>query len=84
MKKFLFLFAFLAFFAVSNSEAQNTKKKEETKKTNPPKKEEKKEEKKPETTDKAVGKDEKGRTIYQGPKGGKYYLTASGNKVYVK
>ncbi len=34
--------------------------------------------------DKAIGTDSKGRTIYQGPRGGKYYLTKNGNKEYVK
>jgi colicin import membrane protein len=33
--------------------------------------------------DKIVGKDDKGRTIYEGPRGGRYYLTENGNKVYV-
>jgi hypothetical protein len=36
------------------------------------------------TADKAVGTDAKGRTIYQGPKGGRYTLTAAGNKEYIK
>eukprot|EP00483_Globobulimina_turgida_P004313 UN04322 len=31
-----------------------------------------------------VGKDNKGRTLYKGKRGGIFYLTASGNKVYVK
>jgi colicin import membrane protein len=34
--------------------------------------------------DKAIGTDAKGRTIYQGPKGGKYYIDKNGNKEYVK
>lgn len=38
----------------------------------------------PKTADKEIGKDSKGRTLYQGPRGGKYYLTANGNKEYVK
>ncbi|NJN34922.1 MAG: hypothetical protein HC817_12385 [Saprospiraceae bacterium] len=33
--------------------------------------------------DKTIGKDDKGRTIYQGPKGGKYYINSSGNKQYL-
>jgi hypothetical protein len=33
--------------------------------------------------DKEVGKDEKGRTIYEGPKGGRYYMN-NGKKVYIK
>ena len=36
------------------------------------------------TTDKTAGKDAQGRTIYEGPKGGKYYLNKDGKKVYVK
>ena len=36
------------------------------------------------STDKAVGTDAKGRTIYEGPKGGRYTLTAAGNKEYIK
>ena len=34
--------------------------------------------------DKSIGTDAKGRTIYQGPRGGKYYITKNGNKEYVK
>ena len=33
---------------------------------------------------KIYGKDGKGRTLYQGPKGGIYRLSASGSKVYVR
>lgn len=36
------------------------------------------------SSDKIVGKTEEGRDIYQGPRGGHYYLTDSGNKEYVK
>lgn len=36
------------------------------------------------SADKAVGTDAKGRTIYEGPRGGRYVLTASGNKEYIK
>jgi len=36
------------------------------------------------TADKVVGTDSKGRTIYQGPKGGQYTLTPSGNKEYIE
>ena len=36
------------------------------------------------TEDKAIGKDEKGRTIYEGPRGGHYYINANGNKTYIK
>jgi hypothetical protein len=34
--------------------------------------------------DKAISTDAKGRTIYQGPRGGKYYIDKNGNKEYVK
>ncbi len=33
--------------------------------------------------DKATGRTHDGRTIYEGPRGGHYYYTASGNKEYV-
>lgn len=36
------------------------------------------------SVDQAIGTDAKGRTIYQGPKGGKYYINKNGNKEYVK
>jgi len=36
------------------------------------------------SADKAIGKDAKGRTIYLGPKGGEYTLSASGKKTYLK
>jgi hypothetical protein len=36
------------------------------------------------SSDKAVGTDAKGRTIYEGPKGGRYVITAAGNKEYIK
>ncbi len=36
------------------------------------------------SADAAVGTDAKGRTIYQGSRGGKYTLTANGNKEYIK
>ena len=36
------------------------------------------------SADKAVGTDAKGRTIYEGPRGGRYVLTANGNKEYLK
>ena len=34
--------------------------------------------------DKVVGRDEKGRTIYEGPRGGRYYISKTGGKVYVR
>ena len=33
--------------------------------------------------DKSIGKDDKGRTIYQGPRGGQYYINSNGNKTYL-
>ena len=36
------------------------------------------------SADKSVGTDAKGRTIYEGPRGGRYYMTKSGNKEYIK
>ncbi len=35
------------------------------------------------STDKAIGKDAKGRTIYEGPKGGQYTLSENGKKTYL-
>ena len=34
--------------------------------------------------DKTIGKDDKGRTIYEGPRGGQYYINSNGNKTYLK
>ena len=34
--------------------------------------------------DKAVGTDDKGRTIYEGPRGGHYYIDKNGHKEYIK
>ena len=34
--------------------------------------------------DKQVGKDEKGRTIFEGSRGGQYYINSNGNKTYLK
>lgn len=39
---------------------------------------------KSEIKDKVVGKTADGKTIYEGPKGGKYTLSATGKKVYIK
>ncbi|MBN9380438.1 MAG: hypothetical protein J0H74_06720 [Chitinophagaceae bacterium] len=36
------------------------------------------------SADKAVGTDAKGRTIYEGPRGGRYVLSKNGNKEYIK
>jgi len=38
----------------------------------------------PGSEDTIVGRDEKGRTIYEGPRGGRYYRSSTGSKVYVK
>ena len=35
-------------------------------------------------SDQVIGKDAKGRTMYRGPRGGEYYINASGNKEYTK
>ncbi|HEY9002552.1 MAG TPA: hypothetical protein VIM89_14440 [Mucilaginibacter sp.] len=35
------------------------------------------------SADKAIGKDASGRTVYLGPKGGQYVLSASGKKEYL-
>ena len=34
--------------------------------------------------DKIFGKDDKGRTIYEGARGGRYYINSNGNRTYVK
>jgi colicin import membrane protein len=34
--------------------------------------------------EKELGRDDKGRTIYEGPRGGQYYYTDHGTKVYLK
>ena len=34
--------------------------------------------------DKQIGKDEKGRSIFQGSRGGQYYINSNGNKTYLK
>ncbi|MFI5192761.1 MAG: hypothetical protein ACHQD7_01855 [Chitinophagales bacterium] len=36
------------------------------------------------SADKAIGTDAKGRTIYEGSKGGRYTLSPAGNKEYIK
>ena len=35
------------------------------------------------SADKVFGKDDKGRTIYEGPRGGHYYINSNGNKEYI-
>jgi colicin import membrane protein len=34
--------------------------------------------------DKVIGKEDKGRTIYEGKRGGHYYINSNGNKTYIK
>lgn len=34
--------------------------------------------------DKQVGRDEKGRTVFEGSRGGQYYINSNGNKTYLK
>ncbi len=34
--------------------------------------------------DKSIGTDDKGRTLYQSPRGGTYYINSNGNKSYIK
>lgn len=36
------------------------------------------------SADPVIGTDAKGRTIYQGKRGGRYYINANGNKEYIK
>ena len=38
----------------------------------------------PANDDIVKGTDDKGRTIYEGPKGGQYYINSNGNKSYLK
>lgn len=35
------------------------------------------------SNDKVIGKNPDGRTLYQGERGGRYYFSDSGNKVYI-
>jgi len=37
-----------------------------------------------EANESEIGEDEKGRMIYEGPRGGHYYYTDHGTKVYIK
>jgi colicin import membrane protein len=64
----------------------DTKKEEMLKKHDVKKEEMKKDVKDVKTVvkDKEVGKTADGKTIYEGPKGGKYTLGANGKKVYIK
>jgi colicin import membrane protein len=36
------------------------------------------------SADRVVGTDDKGRTLYEGSRGGRYYINKNGNKEYVK
>ncbi len=36
------------------------------------------------TGNKVIGTDDKGRTIYEGPRGGRYYINKNGHKEYIK
>jgi hypothetical protein len=38
----------------------------------------------PNAADKVIGTDDKGRTIYEGKRGGHYYINKNGNKEYIK
>jgi colicin import membrane protein len=61
----------------SDKEVKADKKNDKTDKSVNTKKETK-------SDDKVIGKDDKGRTIYEGPRGGHYYINANGNKTYVE
>lgn len=37
----------------------------------------------PHSDDKVIGKNPDGKTLYQGERGGRYYFSDSGNKVYI-
>jgi len=39
---------------------------------------------KKEIKDKVVGKTKDGKIIYEGPRGGRYYISAKGHKTYIK
>ena len=39
---------------------------------------------KKESKDKTIGKTKDGRTIFEGPRGGRYYINPKGKKVYMK
>jgi colicin import membrane protein len=39
---------------------------------------------KKENKDKTIGKTKDGKTIYEGPRGGRYYISEKGKKVYIK
>jgi uncharacterized protein YycO len=39
---------------------------------------------KKENKDKSIGKTKDGKIIYEGPRGGRYYISEKGRKVYIK
>jgi len=39
---------------------------------------------KKENKDKSIGKTKDGKTIFEGPRGGRYYMSDKGKKVYIK
>lgn len=64
---------------------EKTKNKSENKSEKKPEKKQIKESKHSKTADeKELGKDSKGRMIYEGPRGGQYYYTDKDTKVYLK
>ena len=62
--------------------AKKTTKKSQSKKSTKTKKTYK--DKTNKSSDKSMGKDNKGLMIYKCPQGGKYYINSNGNKTYVK
>jgi hypothetical protein len=72
MKAFGIALLFSGIFAVTNVSAQTTPAPAKTTAPAPAK-----------NTDKVVGKDAKGHTIYQGVKGGQYYMNDKGTKTYL-
>jgi colicin import membrane protein len=77
MKSYVFIIALLLFLPC-NLSAQRA---DSVKKSSPPnewtitKKEHK---------DKSIGKTKDGKIIYEGPRGGRYYISDKGKKVYIK
>jgi len=69
----------------ADKKAEKEEKKADKKAEKAEKKAEKKEYMHKKSADeKELGKDEKGRMIYEGPRGGHYYYTDHGTKVYIK
>ena len=87
MKKNLLLstiFAIACFFIANTSEAQTKDVKKDSKGKKETSKSDSKTPSKPTSNDKVVGKDAKGRDIYEGSRGGRYTLSENGNKNYIK